>query len=253
MNVNPEISRRHLSGRTQEPWIDYVRVVALCCVILLHTSTPLLEKYRELPAMDWMVANIYQSSVRACVPLFFMISGYLLLPKDEPIETFFKKRVNKVLVPLVAWTFFFMLWRAFFEGSLQLSFRWLLRATISPVYYHLWFMYAIIGLYLCIPILRPAVLSARKNLLNYYIALWLVVSSLLPLAEAISGATSRFELLTISGFSGYLILGLVLGKLAMTRKRALLSVLIFLLCLFITIAGTKIFTARHDGILYQNL
>lgn len=62
-------------------WVDFVRVLATFLVILLHSAAPLLYQYSSISKADWWVANIYDSISRICVPLFFMISGYLLLEK----------------------------------------------------------------------------------------------------------------------------------------------------------------------------
>jgi surface polysaccharide O-acyltransferase-like enzyme len=57
-------------------------------VVFLHSAGPVLYKYNEVGPSNWFVANVYDSIVRVCVPLFFMISGFLLLYKDESLAEF---------------------------------------------------------------------------------------------------------------------------------------------------------------------
>jgi surface polysaccharide O-acyltransferase-like enzyme len=101
-----------LEHEKRSVWVDYIRVIASFSVILLHSTAPLIFKYGDLPLTHWMIGNIYDSAVRMCVPLFFMISGYLLLDKNESLVSFYKKRFNKIVPPLIAWSFFYVLWTA---------------------------------------------------------------------------------------------------------------------------------------------
>ncbi len=75
-------------------WVDWIRALATLGVVLIHTAGPLLYGYNQMPASYWWISNIYDSAARMCVPLFFMISGFLLLQKDDSLKTFFAKRIN---------------------------------------------------------------------------------------------------------------------------------------------------------------
>lgn len=50
-------------------------------VVLLHVSG---EPFGNWNAM-WSAGNFYDSLSRSCVPLFIMLAGASLLPKQEPI------------------------------------------------------------------------------------------------------------------------------------------------------------------------
>ena len=157
--------------KTKHIWADYIRVVATFCVVFLHSASPLLYRYNELPELYWMIGNIYDSSVRMCIPFFFMLSGYLLLEKDEPIYTFFKKRFNKVLIPLVIWSLFYIFWKAYYEDSSEISLYSFYSIALSPAYFHLWFLYAIIGIYLTVIKFVYGASLAERPLLLFVIML----------------------------------------------------------------------------------
>lgn len=231
-------------------WVDYVRVFATFCVVFLHSAAPLLYKYNELSAIDWWVGNFYDSVVRICVPLFFMISGYLLLEENESLKFFFQKRIRKVLIPLVAWSLIYVFWKAYYEKTTLLSFYSFYSLAISPAYDHLWFLYAIIGIYLFVPILRIIVKNTSRTILNYYLLLWFFATSIIPLMEQVTGLKSKIDLLSISGFSGYLVMGLLLGKYRSTTKAAIASAVVFIACTFITFAGTYLLTIRNKGVFF---
>ncbi len=231
-------------------WIDYVRVVAVFFVIFSHASSPLLFKYNEVSRHYWLIADLYHSSSRVCVPLFFMISGYLLLGKEEELSIFFKKRMDKVIIPLLAWSLVYIFWQPY-EGGLSISWRSFYSLPIFPAYYHLWFMYSILGIYLCMPILRAFVKNAGKNLLYYYVALWLFASSISPLIYKFSEVPNRMDLLTVSGFSGYLILGLLLGNMNVTKRISIIAGISWLVSTVCTALLTYYITRTSNGILSE--
>jgi len=181
------------------------------------------------------------------VPLFFMISGFLLLRKRDSLSGFFKKRFRRLFIPLVAWSCFYALW-SFFDGSSSPSSFSIYRLILVPAYYHLWFLYAIIGVYLYLPILQIIARYAGNNLLVYYIGLWFVAVSILSFSEELTGINSPIDLLSISGFSGYLILGLVLGEKKITNGMAYLALLLSVICVYITAMGTYYLTVNNAGI-----
>lgn len=228
-------------------WIDYIRVLATILVILLHVSSLALVKYNEIPKHYWIIADLYHSSSRICVPLFFMISGFLLLEKEETLDIFFKKRLDKVVIPLLAWSLVYIFWQPY-EGGASVSWKSFYSLAIFPAYYHFWFMYAILGVYLSMPILRIFVRNADKKLLYYYVALWLLASSIIPLIYKFSTIPSSLDLATISGFSGYFVLGLLLGNLNITKRMSIAAGVSYLVSVAFTALATYHITVKSGGI-----
>lgn len=69
---------------------DYLRVVTAFFVVLLHVSANNAVLYNELTVSEWMAGNVYNSSSRWTVPVFFMLSGaFLLDPKRVETIGFF--------------------------------------------------------------------------------------------------------------------------------------------------------------------
>jgi len=233
-------------------WVDYIRVVATFCVLILHTSAPLLTRYNALPTSHWMVGNIFDSSARMSVPIFFMLSGYLLLEKDEPLHIFFKKRFIKVGIPLIVWSLIYIPWNDYFRWGPKISINNLYEIVLTPTYYHLWFLYAITGIYLIMPILRVVVQQSSTSLLYYYILIWFLAVSIIPTAEKITGVMSKIDLSAISGYSGYLVLGLLIGKIRLTKRIAVAAGFLSVGCVMVTITGTYLLIARNHGIFSNN-
>lgn len=116
------------------------------------------------------------------------------------------------------WSLFFVLWKTLFEQGHSPSFTDIYSTVLKPSYYHLWFLYALIGLYLTVPILRKITNTATNTILFYYCVIWFIAVSLIPLAEKVLGHNSQFDLSSISGFIGYFVLGLILGRREISTK-----------------------------------
>ena len=133
-------------------WLDTVRVFATFAVILLHVSAPILYKYGEVPNTIWNIGNFYDSIVRSSVPLFFMISGALLLRIDYSLFDFLKKRFVRIIPPFIFWSLVYIIVDTFILGDQAYSifeiFKLIAVNLIIGSKFHLWFIYTLLGIYL---------------------------------------------------------------------------------------------------------
>ncbi len=198
-------------------WIDLVRTLSVIWVIQIHVASPLLYNWGDVTFPAWAAGAIYDALGRACVPLFFMASGYLLLSKQEPLGKFFAKRARKVLIPFVVWSalYWFFFSDARPVGGIpftELALTFFPRLLAGPTMYHLWFLYPLLGLYLLVPLLRILAAHARDRELWYLTGLWFVTASLLPLLENFTRLEIAPEFGLVTGYLGYFLLGHLLAK-----------------------------------------
>ncbi len=201
-------------------WLDNARVIAIFAVIFLHAAAGIVQS-AEVASAEWWVANIYDSAVRWCVPVLVMISGALLLDpaKNESLYAFYKKRLSKILIPLVFWSIFFLGWtwlRANMAGHDSSVQDLLSRLIHGKPYYHLWFLFMILPLYLFTPFLRRVVAASSRSELWLFVAAGFFLSAanfahsfFTPGATYLSGESRLFVnwfLLYIPYFvAGYLV------------------------------------------------
>ncbi|MBK7319889.1 MAG: acyltransferase family protein [Anaerolineales bacterium] len=193
-------------------WVDLIRVIGAFLVVMAHVS------YKGEGSV--LVSTYYFVLSRVAVPLFFMMSGFLLLKKEEPYGVFFRKRAVKVVVPFFIWSVIYLLWkREGFESgfSLDLVVSYIVKIIRGPRENHLWFFYALIGLYLFTPILRVFVARASRLDLYYFCALWFLVVPIFSLLQEFTPVKIGFELYFVAGYTGYFLLGHVLGLFEYTR------------------------------------
>lgn len=142
-------------------WLDNARIIAMFAVVVLHTAAGVVVNH-PIGSSSWWVGNLYDALVRWCVPVFVMISGALLLDpsKKEDVSEFLRKRLSRILLPLLAWSVFYAFWAALRAqtGAPRLDFTRLAGVVLSgDAYFHLWFLYMMVGLYLFVPFLRKTI------------------------------------------------------------------------------------------------
>ena len=134
-------------------WIDITRIIAIFAVLAIHTLAGYICEWGHIPYTDWMIATFSGAVARFAVPVFIILSGYLLLDKQENAYLFFQKRFSKVVIPLLAWS---VIYTVFNTNSIYSIFtiEFVKELLSSNVYFHLYFLYIIIGLYIITPVLR---------------------------------------------------------------------------------------------------
>jgi surface polysaccharide O-acyltransferase-like enzyme len=219
-------------------WIDNARIIACFTIVFLHVASGIVYHDPVFNSTAYWAGNIYNSFVRWSVPFFLMISGALLLDpaKNEPAAAFYRKRFSRIIVPLVFWTFFYSALR-FTEDMRQgvaanVELAKLAKDVCSGnPYYHLWYLYMLVGLYLFMPIVRYCVKAAPVADLRLLCTAWFIIAITTSAAYSFSGPhTAKFSLFLGSffNFMPYCLAGYLIAKTggAQTqRTKQLLTVL----------------------------
>lgn len=146
-------------------WIDNVRVTACFLVVLLHVSAFHLYAIKEVNSLQWITANIIQSFTRVCVPLFFMISGFLFM-KNKEVKI---KNTIKIISNLFLYSCIYFIYVYFFRDSVisKLPITDALASTIhKPIFFHLWFFYQLLVCYVFFVFISIKDVSAKKIILS---------------------------------------------------------------------------------------
>ncbi len=94
------------------------------------------------------IANVLNSASRVSVPLFFMISGYLFFGERSAQPRHFLR----IGLCLFFYSAIALLYIALFTSiNMELALKNLLQ---KPVFYHLWFFFAIAVIYLVSPLIQ---------------------------------------------------------------------------------------------------
>ena len=226
--------------------VDLIRTIAIVGVILLHAANDLtIQQMGQLEIVRWWTVDIYQSLGRVGVPLFVMLTGALLLQpsKKESISVFFKKRWARIGLPFIFWGATYFAYD-FLVLHQAITTNAIVQGILTGPYYHFWYLYMLIGLYLLTPILRILVANADNKVMKYFAILWFLGAAIIPFAGLLTTYHLDSNVLTITGMVGYFILGVFLLNVKIRRS---VVVMIMSIGIALTIIGTYALAATIGG------
>jgi len=244
-------TKHHKHHHTQNrlAWIDLIRVASAFMVIFTHVCWRYAEAPPgSIPDSFWLFTKFFDTLFYCAVPMFFMISGYLLLRRQNSIQHGFFKRLLKIGVPLTVWSIIYLIVRGWTIGTDLMGnpinfyngIRCILTGNVSA---HLWFLYAIFSLYLVAPILRSYLKSATRENKIYFLLLWGCACFLCPILFGILKILFdidkvNLDFYIVGGHVGYFVAGYFLGHRTISSKTCLLCFISLVsLALITTLAG----------------
>ena len=153
-----------MKERTHVDYFDNLRLFACLAVIFMHTAAGSL---RQPIDGSWYATNFMTCLAFPAVPLFLMMSGYLLLTdeKTADVSVLFRHRLPKLLVPFLFWNVAAILWTLHLEDNLTVT--GFVAKTVNglhePVMVHFWYLYTLIALYVLSPFLYAAMQNLSKS------------------------------------------------------------------------------------------
>lgn len=205
---------------TRTAWMDAARVVAIVAVVVIHVLAPTVEgRGVDVGTAAWWVADLLNSANRWCVPVFLMISGALALdparvsrPRD-----FYRKRWQRIGVPLVFWTAFYLLFREVVLGAGLTPERVAADVAAGAPFLQLYFLYVLAGLVLITPFLKVFTRHATWRMQLGFAVVLLALGGLDQLASFAAGVGEPNAATRFLPFVGYYVLGWVLRDVLLTR------------------------------------
>lgn len=262
-----------LKKREHIGWVDLLRIIACFLVVFSHSCDPFVAQFEN--DRGAFLAGVFSGSfVRPCVPLFAMMTGVLLFPVRLGMTEFYKKRITRILLPLVFWSlalpllyYVYLNYIGTTQSPVIAPDDFTLEATLHKMYTFifnftydttpLWYLYMLIGLYLIIPILGVWLNQASQRDVKLFLGMW-GISLVLPYIKMTApllgyegnyGNMGLFGVCDwndygtfyyVSGFVGYLVLAHYLVKYPLTwswRKTWAIAIPMFLTGYAVTSLG----------------
>lgn len=173
----PEQSRNKI-------YLDLLRILAIFLVVYNHTPGYRFLPYTEWHEMSYWGMLIQNQIVKMAVPLFLLISGALLLHKEENCSSLIRRRILRFglaifIVTLIQWAFYIywkdepcevhVLVRKLFFG--QAGFN---------SFNASWYLYAYMGLLLTLPVWRAIAKSLSDSSFLYILGVQFVFCCVIP-------------------------------------------------------------------------
>ena len=168
--------------------------------MLIHVSCKLFYNF----STSWSIVVAYDSISRMCVPLFLLLSGYLLLDgKPIHLKKFYSTRFIKVIVPFIIFLIFYEIF-----------------ITDNTNNFHLWYIHVLIGIYIIVPIINSII---NTSFIYKYITIWFLYFIILDTLYCYTfnlWPTTSFNLsiFSVLKYSGYCIVGGLLRKIVINNN-----------------------------------
>lgn len=198
---------------TKNEQIEYLRAAAICAVVLVHTVNSGLIYSGENPnPLVYSFFNGVRDWAYWGVPVFLMITGMLLLnpEKDITISKIYRKYIFRMICVLAIFgTGFSLMELLLKEHTLNIS---MVRVAILKVisgdtWAHMWYVYALIGIYLLLPLYRAVTARVSNQELQYILLIFCIFQMVLPVFESLFNFSLGFYLLITRYHLIYLLLG----------------------------------------------
>lgn len=86
--------------------IDVLRIIATLMVVFAHVVNPVYERLDFFGGKVWMISFVTITLSRLAVPLFLLISGYLLTQKERSLSQNLNHTWKRLLFPCLIWSVF---------------------------------------------------------------------------------------------------------------------------------------------------
>ncbi len=216
------------AAREQIPYLHFLRTAAILFVIMLHSYTPYFTDAANYDTRTWFAMLFLNAFSRAGVPLFFMMSGYLMMSDKKALDVgaFYKKRLPRIVIPLVIYSVIFYAYDCI-SGAQVFGVTDFLSKLFSAhnggMRYHLWYLYTLIGFYFVTPFLKRIVDNCTRKELWAFQIVAMFFTAIMPVIHLTTPIYVYFFDPLFNGYMGYFIFGYVLGTADTDKKYAPLA------------------------------
>ncbi len=168
----------------RKTYFDILRITAIYLAVLIHTGTGgylyYLRLSQPLGRAVFMGATAFIQA--ASVPMLMMISGALLLNREESIRTVARKRILRFALLIVLFSLISYAYTVVKEKGAFSLWVFLCNLFSYEQVYSYWYLYAYLAFLVELPFLRIMVKHMRKQDFLYFFAFAAVYSALTPAA-----------------------------------------------------------------------
>lgn len=203
--------------------LDIARIFPATMVVMIHVV--IIEWFTlDVTGAQWNILNFYNMTASGAVPLFFLISGNLFLGKKElpGIKQLFGKYILKLAFFYLIWGLFYAMDTVGIRAVLSFDIPGIWKSFLYSPKYHLWYLPAMISVYLLLPVLWCTAHYEDGKYLGYACILFLlcrVIGFLNIFTRGIQAPNFTLYLIyELSGYSGYFLLGYELRRRNITIR-----------------------------------
>lgn len=189
--------------KNRKTHLDLLRILAAFLVIYNHTAGYHYYLNHMNDSCKLMACIALSAFTKINVPLFFMISGALLLNKEESYSVLFSKRILRFCLVLVGGSSLAYGSTYFLYGH-DLNLRWFIHGMFACKHAEpYWFLYAYLSFLLALPLLRKIVKHLVRQDIWMLIICRVVLSDFMDIYSYVSAYLGYEPVSIYGGFASY--------------------------------------------------
>lgn len=224
-------------------YISLASVLSAIAVVYLHANSCF---WQFSTARYWITANFIESTFYFAVPIFFMISGAMLIDynKRYSLKEYFSKRITKTLIPFIIWSLIGLLIQVYYMHTIKISsidltyiINGLLNGSLVQVY---WFFIPLFCIYLSIPVFAAIPDDKKKDILTYVCSLTFILNILIPFLISVFNLKINYTIsIAVGGGSLFFALtGYLLHKYEISKKYRMILYILAIMGFLMHFLGT---------------
>lgn len=154
------------AGHTKDKTVYYelCRITAIFCIMYQHTGGRGADAWMYTESA-WVYSMSLVGRIVSSigVPLFWMVSGALLLPKKESWKRVYGKRVPRIVGALVIFSVIRYFYLCMVENQKALVGDFFRRFYTQGIFLPYWFLYEYLGILLVLPFLRKLIQNLTQQ------------------------------------------------------------------------------------------
>lgn len=186
LDSKKEISNTSLAPSLHEPYIDFLRIIACFMVIVNHTNSSIF--LNTTPCKTWFASLSWFFISKSAVPIFVMISGAVLLKKQDTPKKSFSRFARAFIVLLISSAIYYIYYG---QADLRaLSIVEFIKKILSSssITTALWYMYLYLEILCVLPLLQKMAASFKKTEIGFLIFLTLGFQGTILLIQTLTAA-----------------------------------------------------------------
>lgn len=171
--------------KTRKIYLDLLRIIAAFYVIFNHAGEKGYLLFASYPvhSVQFWVCQMISIMSKVAVPIFFMISGALLLPRHLSIKDLYRKRIPRMCLVLFLFSFlYYIRWMLRFNGTFSIK-EFVMTLYESGWNGPFWFLYAYLAFLISVPFLSVLAKNLDGKLCLYLIIIATFFQGILPVCE----------------------------------------------------------------------
>lgn len=236
--------------KNRKVYLDILKIISVLFVIYHHTGdNGYLLFTLDCPAILRAIYIATAGMVEVAVPIFFMVSGALLINKEESLRDLYVKRVLRIIIVLVLFSILQYVYQVFTNNEV-FSIKYFIKTIVTDnIIVSYWYLYAYLIYLVCLPIIRKLARAMSNSDFKYLFVVFLAIEGVLKGITFMLGW--EMNMLLAVPFCNRIIIYPLLGyymEERMERKDFNVSGIIkWLICMIITLIYIVTMTMVHKA------